>query len=208
MAAGTGVAPIGPRQRSTRVCALDIGGGNFPRAGIRSAGGPPASARCRRRRQENPSAKKRRSKGPTYPAGGGGRWQALTRIFHRRPPQPGWHRLPAGAVRRLAGRNGCDAGLAPARWKLNPSPSRPPGQWPGGTGESFVPPAGYEISGLSACIRVPPWFQLGVPYLGCSPVPIRRPNRFRFPRCAPRVRGKPPPGVWQFPPIYQAPPVG
>ena len=58
----------------------------------------------------------------------------------RGPHKRGWHGLPARAVRRLAGRNGCDAVLAQARRNRSKSPSIPPGQWPGGTGESPVPP--------------------------------------------------------------------
>jgi hypothetical protein len=71
------------------------------------------------------------------------------RRFHRCPHQHGWHRLPASAVRRLAGRNGCNAVLTQARWNKITSPSIPPGQWPAGTGEPPVPPADYEISGLA-----------------------------------------------------------
>jgi hypothetical protein len=73
----------------------------------------------------------------------------LTRIFHTCCRIRGWDRRPACPGRRLADRN----------VKQHPAINRvfstlivlriPPGQWPGGTGGSPVPPRRCEIYGLT-----------------------------------------------------------
>ena len=75
------------------------------------------------------------------------------RVFHGRSHELGWHRLPACAVRRLAGRNGCEVVLAKVGWNPKTTPAISPGQWPGGTGESPVPPIGWEISRLARAVQ-------------------------------------------------------
>jgi len=74
--------------------------------------------------------------------------RVLTRIFHTCCRIRGWDRRPACPGRRLADRN----------VKQHPAIKRvfstlivlriPPGQWPGGTGGSPVPPRRCEIYGL------------------------------------------------------------
>ena len=67
----------------------------------------------------------------------------------------GWNgTAPLGlnGCRRLAGRSGCDAVVVQARRNTSESPAIPPGQWPGGTGVSPVPPGDGDIYGLWSAV--------------------------------------------------------